>query len=206
LKSSDNQAICLEKWEQSMKKLILGAALMTTITAFAQTPITPPPTKPRLALTTTAFEDGGIIPNKYTMAAEGAAVSPKLTWANVPDGTISFALILHDPDTSLVQTTSEVLHWMIFNIPGTARELPEGVVAQPKLPDGSIQSQNQGKKVGYMGMGAAAVGPYHHYTFELFALDTKLDLGPDATQPDVMKAMDGHILMKGVLVGRFHRP
>jgi hypothetical protein len=54
-------------------------------------------------------------------------------------------------------------------------------------------------------MGAAAVGPYHHYTFELFALDAKLTLGPDATQADVMKAMDGHILMKGVLVGRFHR-
>ena len=56
-----------------------------------------------------------------------------------------------------------------------------------------------------MGMGAAAVGPYHHYTFELFALDTKLTLGADANHSDVMKAMDGHILMKGVLVGRFHR-
>jgi phosphatidylethanolamine-binding protein (PEBP) family uncharacterized protein len=52
-------------------------------------------------------------------------------------------------------------------------------------------------------MGAA--GPYHHYTFELFALDNKLDLGPDATRPDVLKAMDGHIVAKAVLVGRFHR-
>jgi Raf kinase inhibitor-like YbhB/YbcL family protein len=119
---------------------------------------------------------------------------------------VSFALILHDPDTSLVKKTDEVLHWLIFNIPGTARELPEGVPAQAQLPDGSIQGLNQSKKVGYMGMGAAAVGPYHHYAFEIFALDTKLTLGPDATQADVMKAMDEHILMKGVLVGRFHRP
>lgn len=171
--------------------------------AMAQTPA---PTKPRLTLTTDAFEDGGIIPNKYTMAAEGTPVSPKLTWTNVPDGTVSFALLLHDPDTSLEKTTDEVLHWLIFNIPGTARELPEGVPAQAQLPDGSIQVLNRGKKMGYMGMGAAAVGPYHHYTFELFALDIKLRLGPDATQADVMKAMNGHILMKGVLVGRFHRP
>jgi Raf kinase inhibitor-like YbhB/YbcL family protein len=137
------------------------------------------------------------------MAADGTPVSPKLTWTNVPDGTVSFALILHDPDTSPTKTTDEVLHWLVFNIPGTARELPEGVPADPQLPDGSIQGLNQGKKVGYLGMGAAAVGPYDHYTFELFA---KLSLGSDATQADVMKAMNGHILMKGVLVGRFHRP
>jgi Raf kinase inhibitor-like YbhB/YbcL family protein len=171
-----------------------------------QPPPAPTPTKPRLTLTTTAFEDGGIIPNKFTMAAEGTPVSPKLIWTNVPDGTLSFTLILHDPDTALMKKTDEVLHWMIFNIPGTVAELPEGVPAQAQLSDGSVRALNQSKKVGYMGMGAAAVGPYHHYTFELFALDTKLSLGPEATQADVLKAMDGHILMKGVLVGRFHRP
>jgi Raf kinase inhibitor-like YbhB/YbcL family protein len=177
-----------------------------TQTQQSQTPAAPAPTKPRLTLTTDAFEDGGIIPNKFTMAAEGTAVSPKLTWSNVPDGTVSFALILIDPDTAVMKKTDEVLHWMMFNIPGTARELPEGVPAEAQLTDGSIQGLNFGKKVGYMGMGAAAVGPYHHYTFQLYALDTKLALGPDATLSDAMKAMDGHILMKGVLVGRFHRP
>jgi Raf kinase inhibitor-like YbhB/YbcL family protein len=185
------------------------AALMSTVGAVAQTPAAAPPpmTKPGFTLTTTAFDDGGIIPNKHTQAAEnGAPVSPHLTWTNVPDGVVSFALILHDPDTALNKTTTEVLHWMIFNIPGTARELPEGVPAQAQLPDGSIQALNRGQKVGYMGMGARAPGPYHHYTYELFALDTKLSLGPDATQADVMKAMDGHILAKAVLEGRFHRP
>jgi hypothetical protein len=191
-----------------MKKILVSLVLISTIGAVAQTPAAAPAmNKPTLTLTTTAFDDGGIIPNKYTQAAEnGAAVSPKLTWTNVPDGTVSFALILHDPDTSLQKTTNEVLHWMIFNIPGTTRELPEGMPATAQLPDGSIQALNLSKKVGYMGMGARAAGPYHHYTYELFALDTKLTLGPDATQADVMKAMDGHILGKGVLEGRFHRP
>jgi Raf kinase inhibitor-like YbhB/YbcL family protein len=191
-----------------MKKLAVIAVLMSTIGAAAQTPAAPAPTptKPRLTLTTTAFEDGGVIPDMYTQAATGTPVSPHLVWSNVPDGTVSFALLLIDPDTALMKKTDQVLHWMIFNIPGTARELPQAVPAQAQLPDGSIQSLNQSKKVGYMGMGAAAVGPYHHYTFELYALDTKLSLGPDATQADVMNAMEGHILMKGVLVGRFHRP
>jgi Raf kinase inhibitor-like YbhB/YbcL family protein len=189
-----------------LKTKMTAVLMMCTAGALAQAPAASTPNKPGLTLTTSAFEDGGIIPNKYTMAAEGTAVSPKLTWDHVPDGTVSFALILHDPDTSLAKSTNEVLHWMVFNIPGTARELPEGVPAEVNLPDGSIQALNTRKGVGYMGMGARAPGPYHHYTFELFALDTKLDLGPDATQADVMKAMNGHILMKGVLVGRFHRP
>jgi Raf kinase inhibitor-like YbhB/YbcL family protein len=200
----------LFRWKENNMKSWMAILVLffAAVAAAAQTPPTPAPvpTKPRLALTTDAFEDGGIIPNKFTMAAEGTPVSPKLTWTNVPEGTVSFALVLIDPDTAVMKKTDEVLHWLIFNIPETAHELPEGVPSQAQLPDGSIQLLNQGKKVGYMGMGAAAVGPYHHYTFELFALDTKLTLGADATQSDVMKAMDGHILMKGVLVGRFHRP
>lgn len=194
-----------------MKKLWIAAILVSTIGAMAQTPAAPAtapaPAKPGLTLTTPAFEDGGIIPNRYTQAAAPAdAVSPKLVWDHVPDGTVSFALILHDPDTTLMHTTDQVLHWLIFNIPGTTRELPEGVPAVAMLPDGSVQALNRAKKVGYMGMGAGAAGPYHHYTFELFALDTKLTLGPDATQKDVEAAMEGHILGKGVLEGRFHRP
>jgi Raf kinase inhibitor-like YbhB/YbcL family protein len=192
--------------ELSMRELLIGALLMTTVGVMAQAPAAQAP-KPGLTLTTAAFEDGGIIPNKYTMAAAPAtAVSPKLDWTNVPAGTASFALILHDPDVALMKTTEDVLHWMIFNIPGTATGLPEGMSDQAQLPDGSVQALNRGKKVGYMGMGAGAAGPYHHYTYELFALDTKLSLGPDATRADVLKAMDGHILGKGVLVGRFHRP
>jgi Raf kinase inhibitor-like YbhB/YbcL family protein len=95
---------------------------------------------------------------------------------------------------------------MAFNIPGTATGLAGGQPATASSSDGMIQAKNRGGNVGYMGPGNPAQNPYHHYTFELFALDTKLMLGPDATRPDVLKAMEGHILGKGVLVGRFKRP
>src|ERR1700730_12532244 len=109
-----------------MKLCITILTLVFASGALAQQTQTPPaPTKPRLTLTTDAFEDGGIIPNKFTQASEGTPVSPKLMWSYVPDGTVSFALILHDPDTSLMKKTDEGLHWMIFNIPGTASGLPE---------------------------------------------------------------------------------
>jgi Raf kinase inhibitor-like YbhB/YbcL family protein len=162
------------------------------------------PPMPGLAITSPDFTDGGVIPNKYTQA-DPKPVSPKLEWTNVPAGTMSFALILHDPDVALQKKTDDVLHWMIFNIPGTAKELAGGQGEEAKLPDGTIQAKNLRGGVGFMGPGAPAGGPYHHYTFELFALDTKLDLGADATRADVLKAMEGHILGKGVLVGRFHR-
>ena len=162
------------------------------------------PPRPGLTLTTTAFADGAEIPGKYTQS-DPSPVSPKLEWTNVPPNTVSFVLIMHDPDVAIQRKTDDVLHWMAFNIPGAARELPEGVPATASLPDGTVQAKNLRGGIGFMGPGAPAVGPHHHYTFELFALDTKLDLGPDATRADVLKAIDGHILGKGVLVGRFHR-
>lgn len=162
------------------------------------------PAGPGLTLTTPDFEDGGVIPNKFTQA-DPNPVSPKLEWSHVPAGTQSFVLLMHDPDVALARKSDDVTHWMAFNIPGTATELAQGQSADPKLADGTIQIVNTGRKVGFMGSGAPAPGPYHHYTWELFALDTKLDLGPDATRDQVMAAMQGHILGKGVLVGRFHR-
>lgn len=193
-----------------MKRILFGALVLSTMGMMAQAPAAPatprPPAKPGLTLTTAAFEDGGIIPDKYTAhnTEAGGVLSPKLTWTNVPDGTVSFAVICHDPEQVLQHTSAQYLHWLIFNIPGTATGLPEGVPGVAQLPDGSIQGVNTGRKIGYAGMGARAAGPYHHYTFDLYALDTKLTLGPDATQAQVVEAMQGHILGKGILVGRFH--
>ena len=188
-----------------MQRILSTSAILMTAglsLALAQQPKAPP--RPGLTLTTTAFSDGGEIPAKYTQS-DPSPVSPKLEWTNVPPGTVTFTLILHDPDVAIRRNTDDVLHWMIFNIPGTATSLPEGMPATASMPDGAIQAKNLSQRVGFMGPGAPPAGPDHHYTFELFALDTKLDLGPDATRADVLKAMDGHILGKGVLVGRFHR-
>ncbi len=189
------------------KTLSIGAILAAACCAtLAQQPAGRggPPPGPGLTLTTTGFEDGGIIPNKYSQA-DPNPVSPPLQWSHVPPGTVSFVLLMHDPDTALQKKLGDVTHWMAFNIPGTATSLPEGVPPTPQLPDGTVQIKNLRGNVGFMGSGAGAAGPYHHYTWELFALDTKLDLGPDATRAEVLQAMDGHIIGKGVLVGRFHR-
>lgn len=184
--------------------LLLAAAGSSVQGASPQAQQASVPQGPGLTLTTTAFEDGSVIPLKYTQAVPNP-ISPRLQWTNVPANTISFVLILHDPDVAMHRQVEDVLHWMAFNIPGTAHELLEGVPPTPRLADGTIQAKNTPWDVGYRGPGAAAVGPYHHYTFELFALDIKLNLGPDATRADVFNAMNGHILGKAVLGGRFHR-
>jgi Raf kinase inhibitor-like YbhB/YbcL family protein len=182
--------------------ILISAAMGT---ALAQPPAQPKgPPRPGLTLTSPAFEDGGVIPAKYTQA-DPNGVSPKLEWTNAPANVVTYVLLLHDPDVAINKTTEDVLHWMAINIPGTAKELPENVPNTAQLPDGTVQLKNRGGKQGFMGPGAPQQGPYHHYTFELFALDTKLDLGPDASRADVMKAMEGHIIGKGVLTGRFHR-
>lgn len=164
------------------------------------------PAGPGLTLMSSDFEDGGVIPDKYSQKGGNAnAPSPHLTWDHVPNGTMSFTLLMHDPDVALQKSLNDVTHWLIFDIPGDARELKGGVPAEAKLPDGAINAKNLRGGVGYMGPGAPAAGPFHHYTFELFALDEKLNLGPDATREQVMMAMNGHILGKGVLEGRFHQ-
>jgi len=156
-------------------------------------------------MTSTAWEDGGVMPAKFV---GGMGVSPELKWSQIPMGTQSLVLLLHDPEPSLNKSLLDVTHWLVWNIPATSTGLPEGVMATPELPDGTRQVSLRSN--GYMGMGAPA-GPYHHYTFELYAVDTKVDV-PVATPQQaadtraaVMKAIDGHILGKAVLVARFHQ-
>jgi Raf kinase inhibitor-like YbhB/YbcL family protein len=192
-------------WKQILTVCtVLAISAAFTAPAKAQAPPAAAPTVPGLTLSSTAFEDGSIIPAKFTQSAT-EFVSPALQWTNVPPNTVSFVLLVHDPDAALEKKTTDVLHWLAFNIPGTATGLPEAVPATATLPDGTIQAKNRRGAIGYLGPGAPAVGPYHHYTFELFALDTKLSLGADVTRPDILAAIDGHILGKGVLVGRFHK-
>ena len=166
------------------------------------------PQTPPLLMTTTAWEDGGVIPDKYTQAAGPMAVSPELKWAQMPMGTQSFVLLMHDPEPVLNKGSKmDITHWLIWNIPPTAAGLQEGV-AQGELADGSRQVSLRGN--GYMGPGAPA-GPFHHYTFELYALDAKLEVPQGTpqqaadTRNAVVNAMDGHVLGKAVLVGRYHR-
>ena len=175
-------------------------------TGQAAAPQARPPAAPPLTMSIAAFADGTDIPAKYTQA--GDQTSPGISWVNVPAGTMSFVLHMHDMEAARNHTTDDMLHWLVWNIPATVTSLPEGVPKGEKLQNGAYQLCARGPM--YLGPGAPATGPRHHYTFELFALDTTIDVQPGTdpfqTRTDIIKAMQGHILGKAVYVGLFHRP
>jgi len=109
---------------------------------------------------------------------------------------MSYAIIFHDLDVSLMGSTDDVLHWAIWNIPASAMGIPEGMV-----PAGALQ----GGRGAYAGPGAPAGPRYHHYVFELYALNVPtLDgLAAGAGRPELLKAMEGKIVAKAAYVGRF---
>jgi Raf kinase inhibitor-like YbhB/YbcL family protein len=193
-----------------------GASMFVTLIAMpiaAQERGAAPSTGGRaMTLTIPAFPDGGQIPVKFSQAADGAApgegTSPAISWANPPAGTQSFVLHMHDLDVVRNRTTDDQAHWVVWNIPATATGLPEGVPRGTQLSDGSYQISATGPV--YRGPGAPATGPLHHYVFELFALDTRLDVRPIAdafeTRANVLKEVQGHILGKAVYGGLFRRP
>jgi Raf kinase inhibitor-like YbhB/YbcL family protein len=193
--------------------IILSIAIPVAIAAQAGQRGGPPAASgPAMTLTVTGFPDGGPIPVRFSQAAEGAApgegTSPAISWANSPAGTQSFVLNMRDMDVARNKTTDDQAHWVVWNIPPTAMGLPEGVPKGSQRPDGSYQISATGPM--YRGPGAPATGPQHHYMFEIYALDTKLEVQPttDAfeTRANVMKAMQGHVLGKAVYGGLFKRP
>ncbi len=151
-----------------------------------------------LHLTSTAFEPNGTIPKKYT--CDGPDVSPPLAWNDPPAGTQSFALIVDDPDAP----AGTWVHWVLFNLPASARALPENVPKVEQIADGALQGRNDFRRIGYGGP-CPPRGPAHRYFFKLYALDTRLGLRAGASKADVERAMAGHILAQGELVGRYGR-
>src|SRR5690348_3371046 len=108
------------------------------------------PATPPLIMTSTAWEDGGVIPDKYTQAAGATSPNPALSWTQVPPGTQSFVLIMNDPEPSVPAKSSkgDVTHWLVWNIPASSTGLPEGVMPGD-LPDGTKQQSLRSN--GYMG-------------------------------------------------------
>ncbi len=124
-----------------------------------------------------------------------------------PDSVQTYAVIFHDVENSTNKTAEDTLHWTAFNIPATAKGLPEGL-GTGDLPDGTRNGPGIAARrgtPGYFGPGAGP-GPIHHYVFEFYALDTKLDLPASTTREDLLKAMDGHVIGKAAYFGRFHMP
>lgn len=157
-----------------------------------------------LKITVSGYNDGGEIPEKYTCAAKPPGGSPQIEWSGAPSSTMSFALIFHDGDVHPGKSFDDVTHWIAWNIPASAKELPADMPKTADMSDGTRQGNNIARQTGYMGP-CPPPGLPHHYTLELYALDAKLDLPTTATRDELEKAMSGHIVASGVYVGLFHR-
>ncbi len=163
------------------------------------------PVENTIDVTSTAFANGQPIPQKYT--GEGQDLSPPLAWKTAPAGTRQWALICDDPDAP---TAEPWVHWVLYEIPGDVRSLPEGVdtAAKPRAPKGALQGLNSwtdGRKIGYRGPFPPNGHGVHHYHFKLYALDAPLALKEGLAKKALLKAMDGHILATGELIGTYER-
>jgi Raf kinase inhibitor-like YbhB/YbcL family protein len=130
----------------------------------------------------------------------GVNISPALSWKQPPPRTESFALIVDDPDAP----SGTWVHWVVYNLPPSARQLPEHVPAGDVVADGGKQGVNDFPLSGYGGP-CPPPGKPHRYFFRLYALDTVLDLRAPVHRQDVDSAMKGHVLAQAELMGTFGR-
>jgi Raf kinase inhibitor-like YbhB/YbcL family protein len=169
------------------------------------------PSRLTIQLRSPAFVEGGMIPKAHT--CDGSDRSPPLEWSGVPSAARTLALVCDDPDAPMGTWS----HWVVFNLSPRAKAFKEGVPPEETLPasslagtesgDGSLgrarQGRNDFKKTGYGG--PCPPSGTHRYFFRLYALDNELALGPTANRADVLKAIAGHILAEGRLVGKYQR-
>ena len=155
-----------------------------------------------MELRSAAFEPDSRIPLRHT--CDGADLSPRLSWSGVPEGTAGFVLIVDDHDAS----AGIWLHWLLYDLPGDLRELPEGVSKSEAPETGGLQGPSWGvesfSRTGYHGP-CPPPGLPHRYSFRLYALDRMLGLGTGATKKRVVEAMKGHVLAEAELVGIYTR-
>lgn len=151
-----------------------------------------------MEIKSSAFQNGGEIPRKYT--CDGADLSPPLGWENTPSGTKAFALIADDPDAPV----GIWVHWVLYDLPAETKELAEGVKPSETLTSGAKQGINDFRKIGYGGP-CPPPGPAHRYFFKLYALDAEAKLKPRATKQQLLNTIKGHILGEAQLMGRYKR-
>lgn len=149
-------------------------------------------------LSSAAFKPGAEIPRQYT--CEGANQSPALAWSGAPAGTKSFALIADDPDAPV----GTWVHWVVYDVPGDATGLPQGVPADDTLRGGGTQGTNDFRRTGYGGP-CPPPGKPHRYFFKLYALDRPTELKPRASKAEVLRVIEGHVLAQAELMGTYKR-
>ena len=150
-----------------------------------------------IKLTSSAFAEGALIPRRHT--CDGEDVSPPLALTGIPDGTQSIALICDDPDAP----GGTWVHWVLYNLPADLFELPAEIPGDETLSNGAVHGKNDFGRLGYGG--PCPPGGTHRYFFKVYALDTKVSLAGGATKDMLLKAMEGHILAEGQLMGKYRR-
>lgn len=150
-----------------------------------------------MKLSSSAFQSGEMIPSKYTCM--GDDVSPPLAWSDIPPKTQSLALIADDPDAPM----GTWVHWVVWNIPPSLTSLEENLPKKDALPNGIKQGMTDFKRVGYGG--PCPPSGIHRYFFKLYALDTQLNLPTMTHKKDLEKAMEGHILARTELMGKYKK-
>jgi Raf kinase inhibitor-like YbhB/YbcL family protein len=150
-----------------------------------------------LRVSSPAFADGGRIPVLHT--CDGGNISPALEWTAPPANTRSLAVIMDDPDAR------GWVHWVLFDLPADVRSLPEGIPPSAPHPAGGVYGKGNAG-IGYVGPCPPEHGGPHRYSFRVYALDSRLDLPSGASKAEVKRAMRGHVLSSGELVGMYSRP
>lgn len=150
-----------------------------------------------MRLTSSAFEEGGMIPERCT--CDGENQSPPLDWEDAPEGVKSFALVCEDPDAPM----GTWVHWVVYDIPSTIGKLPAGLPPEGRLVNGGKQGTNDFHRIGWGG--PCPPSGTHRYFFRLYALGRVLDLDPGATREQLFRAMRSHVLGEASLMGRYHR-
>jgi Raf kinase inhibitor-like YbhB/YbcL family protein len=151
-----------------------------------------------LTVSSSAFKDGQPIPEEYTAYGKGRSIP--LSWSNLPSGARSIAIIMDDPDAG---TPRPFVHWVIYNIPAGTKSLETGLPTKPRLdaPKGALQGSNSKNSTGYFGPRPPKGDPPHHYHIKVFALDQELKIEPGSDADTLLKAMSGHVLGRGQLIG-----
>jgi Raf kinase inhibitor-like YbhB/YbcL family protein len=157
-----------------------------------------------MTLTSPTLQEGQPIPVDHT--ADGKNISPAIMWSNVPAGTKSFALIMDDPDVPMPQP---FVHWVIYNIPGTAKGLPENIAidpaaAMPAEIAGAVHGVSGFRRPIYRGP-APPPGKPHRYHFTVYALDADLALQPGLNKQQLLDAIKGHVIGQGQLIATYER-
>ncbi|MGA2175321.1 MAG: YbhB/YbcL family Raf kinase inhibitor-like protein [Verrucomicrobiota bacterium] len=181
-----------------MNPLMITAGLVSFGCALSVAPIALGRSLPKLTVSSAAFAEGAPIPVKYT--CQGDDISPPLQWAGAPAATKSFALICDDPDAPV----GTWVHWVLYNLPPTAAALSEKTPKSKVLANGAAQGLNSSGQTGYQGP-CPPGGKAHRYFFKLYALDATVSLEGRVTKEELLKAMEGHILGIGQIMGTYQR-